>query len=148
MSPTIGSDYGKAIADAVRSDAKAAGLTVEGNVGEEVNGYFYGGESPAAAAKFFNRIAGMAPTAKLFGPSSLDSAAFTSAISSSVHNLYVSIPGFMPKDLPAEGKAFVTAFKATYHHAPNTEAIFGYEAMSAVLRVLEQAGQAPTTAPP
>lgn len=134
------SDYGKAIADAIRSDAKAAGLTVEGNVGEEVNGYFYGGESPTAAAKYFNRIASMAPTAKLFGPSSLDSAAFTSAISSSVHNLYVSIPGFMPKDVPAEGKAFVIRFKAMYHHAPNTEAIFGYDAMSAVLRVLQQAG--------
>ncbi len=135
-----GSDYGKAIADAVRSDAQAAGLTLEPSVDEEVNGYFYGAESPAAAAKFFNHIASMAPTAKLFGPSSLDSAAFTSAISSSVHNLYVSIPGFMPKDLPAEGKSFVTAFKANYHHAPNTEAIFGYAAMSAVLGVLQRAG--------
>ena len=133
------SDYGRAIAGAVRSDAKAAGLTVEGNVGEEVNGYFYGGESPAAAAKYFNRIAGMT-NAKLFGPSSLDSTAFTSALSSSVHNLYVSIPGFMPKDVPAGGKSFVTAFKAKYHHAPNTEAIFGYEAMSAVLRILRNAG--------
>jgi len=136
-----GSDYGKAIAGAVRSDAQAAGLTLEPSVDEEVNGYFYGAESPSAAAKFFNHIASMAPTAKLFGPSSLDSAAFTSAISSSVHNLYVSIPGFMPKDLPAEGKGFVTAFKAAYHHAPNTEAIFGYEAMSAVLRVLEREGK-------
>jgi branched-chain amino acid transport system substrate-binding protein len=136
-----GSDYGKAIADAVRSDAQAAGLTLEPSVGEEVNGYFYGAESPAAAAKYFNHIASVAPTAKLFGPSSLDDAAFTSAIAPSVHNLYVSIPGFMPKDLPAEGKGFVTAFKAKYHHAPDTEAIFGYEAMSAVLRVLEREGK-------
>ena len=112
------------------------GLTLEATVDEEVNGYFYGAESPTAAAKFFNHIASIAPNAKLFGPSSLNSAAFTSALSSSVHNLYVSIPGFMPKDLPAEGKAFVTAFKTAYHHAPNIEAIFGYEAMSAVLRVL------------
>jgi ABC-type branched-subunit amino acid transport system substrate-binding protein len=136
-----GSDYGKATADAVRSDAPAAGLALASSVGESVNGYFYGAESPAAAAKFFNHLASMAPTAKLFGPSSLDSAAFTAAISSSVRNLYVSIPGFMPKDLPAEGKGFVTAFKAAYHHAPNTEAIFGYEAMSAVLRVLEREGK-------
>ncbi|HUY58126.1 MAG TPA: ABC transporter substrate-binding protein [Solirubrobacteraceae bacterium] len=135
-----GSDYGKAIADEVSSDATAAGLTLEASVGEEVNGYFYGAESPSAAAKFFNHIASMAPTAKLFGPSSLDSTAFTSALSSSVHSLYVSIPGFMPKDVSAEGKGFVTAFKAAYHHAPNTEAIFGYEAMSAVLRVLQHAG--------
>jgi ABC-type branched-subunit amino acid transport system substrate-binding protein len=136
-----GSDYGKAIADAVRSDAQAARLTLESSVGEEDNGYFYGAQSPGTAAKYFNHIASMAPTAKLFGPSSLDDAAFTSAIAPSVHNLYVSIPGFMPKDLTAEGKSFVTAFKAAYHHAPNTEAIFGYEAMSAVLRVIERAGE-------
>ena len=135
-----GSDYGKAIADAVSSDAKAAGLTVEPSVDEEVNGYFYGAASPAAAAEFFNDIASKAPTAKLFGPSSLDSPAFTSALSSSVHNLYVSIPGFMPKDLPAAGKAFVAAFKTKYGHTPNTEAIFGYAAMSAVLGVLQSAG--------
>jgi len=134
-----GSDYGKAIADAVRSDAQAAGLALASSV-TGADGDFYGAESPSTAAKFFNHLASVAPTAKLFGPSSLDTAAFTSAISSSVHNLYVSIPGFMPKDLPAEGKGFVTAFKAAYHHTPNTEAIFGYEAMSAVLRVLEHAG--------
>jgi ABC-type branched-subunit amino acid transport system substrate-binding protein len=135
-----GSDYGKAIADAVSSDAKAAGLTIEPSVDEQVNGYFYGVESPTAAAKFFNHMAGTAPNAKLFGPSSLNSSAFTSALSGSVHNLYVSIPGYLPKDLPAAGKSFVAAFKTLYGHSPNVEAIFGYEAMSALLRVLASEG--------
>jgi branched-chain amino acid transport system substrate-binding protein len=136
-----GSDYGRAIADAVQSDASTAGLALSRYIGEEDNGYFYGAASPAAAAKFFKHIASMAPTAKLFGPSSLNSSAFTSAISGSVHNLYVSIPGFLPKDLPAAGKSFVSKFKTAYHHAPNLEAIFGYEAMSALLRVLENEGK-------
>ncbi|HEX3618492.1 MAG TPA: ABC transporter substrate-binding protein [Solirubrobacteraceae bacterium] len=135
-----GSDYGRALADVVRGDAEAAGLKIEPSVGEEVNGYFYGGESPSAAAKFFNQIATTAPTAKLFGPASLNSSAFTSALSSAVHNLYVSIPGYLPKDLPAEGKAFVAAFKTRYGHTPNTVAIFGYEAMAALLRVLAHEG--------
>jgi ABC-type branched-subunit amino acid transport system substrate-binding protein len=133
------SDYGRAIADAVRADAHAAGITLASSV-SGAGGDFYGAESPSAAAKFFNHVATAAPAAKLFGPSSLNSSAFTSAISASVHNLYVSIPGFLPKDLPAEGKAFDTAFKAAYGHTPNVEAIFGYEAMSAVLRVLEREG--------
>ena len=136
-----GSDYGRAIADAVRSDARAAGLTLDPNVSESVNGYFYGAQSPVAAARFFNRIARMAPTAKLFGPSSLNSSAFSSALSGSVHNVYVSIPGFMPKALPAAGRKFVTAFRRAYHHAPNVEAIFGYEAMAALLRVLQHEGR-------
>jgi branched-chain amino acid transport system substrate-binding protein len=136
-----GSVYGRAIADAVRSDARAAGLTIDDNVSEAVNGYFYGVKSPAAAAKFFNHIASVAPTAKLFGPSSLNSSAFTSALSASVHNLYVSIPGFMPKDLPTAGKSFVSAFKRASGHAPNVEAIFGYEAMAALLSALKAEGK-------
>ena len=135
-----GSTYGRAIADAVSRDARSAGLTVESSVGEEVNGYFDGARSAAAAAKFFNRIAGMAPKAKLFGPSSLNSTAFSAAVSNSVHNLYVSIPGYLPKDLPAGGKSFVSAFTTAYGHAPNVEAIFGYEAMSSLLHVLASEG--------
>jgi ABC-type branched-subunit amino acid transport system substrate-binding protein len=135
-----GSDYGKALAEAVRTDAHGAGLTIEPSIGEEVGGYFYGARSPAAAAKFFNRIASMSPNAKLFGSSSLNTSAFSSAVSSSVHNLYVSVPGYLPKDLPAEGKSFVAGFKSAYGHAPNVAAIFGYEAMSALLNVLKSEG--------
>jgi branched-chain amino acid transport system substrate-binding protein len=134
-----GSDYGKAIADAVRSDARTAGITLATSA-SGAGGDFYGATAPAAAAKFFNQTAAAEPTAKLFGSSSLNSAAFTSTISPSVHNLYVSIPGFLPKDLPAEGKRFTAAFKTAFGHVPNIEAIFGYEAMSAVLRVLQHEG--------
>lgn len=136
-----GSVYGRAIADAVESDARSAGLTIESGIGEQDNGYFYGARSPAAAARYFNRIAAMAPTAKLFGPSSLNSSAFTTAISGSVRNLYVSMPGYLPRDLPAGGRAFESHFRSRYHHRPNVEAIFGYEAMSALLRVLASEGE-------
>jgi hypothetical protein len=90
-----GSDYGKAIADALKSDAKGAGLTLSTS-SSGASADFYGATSPAAAAKFFNATASASPTAKLFGSSSLNSGTFTSALSPSVHNLYVSIPGFMP----------------------------------------------------
>lgn len=135
-----GSDYGRAIAHAVGGDAHAAGITSAATA-KGAAAVFYGAQSPTAAAKFFNHIASMAPAAKLFGPASLNSGAFTSAISGSVHNLYVSIPGYLPKDLPATGRDFVSAFRTAYGHAPNVEAIFGFEAMSALLRVLEQAGR-------
>jgi branched-chain amino acid transport system substrate-binding protein len=136
-----GSDYGAAIADAVRTDAQAAGITLDSYVSESVNGYFYGSVSPAAAAKFFGHIASMAPTAKLFGPSSLNSGAFTAALSGSVRNLYVAIPGYLPKDRPTAGRSFASHFKTAFGHDPNVEAIFGYEAMSALLNALKQAGR-------
>jgi branched-chain amino acid transport system substrate-binding protein len=137
-----GSDYGKAIADAVRSDARAAGLATDAYISESVDGYFYGAQSPAAAAKFFNHIASMAPKAKLFGPSSLDFGTFPGALSpGAAKQIYVSLPGYLPKDLPATGKSFTTAFRTAYGHAPSSQAVFGYEAMSAVLRVLEKEGK-------
>ncbi len=134
-----GSDYGKAIADAVAADAQKLGINAASSL-SSAGAIFYGAQSPTAAARFFNHAVTVAPNATLFGPSSLNASAFTAAISGSVRNLYVSIPGFLPKDLPAAGKQFVVAFKSAYGHTPNVEAIFGYEAMSALLHVLETEG--------
>jgi branched-chain amino acid transport system substrate-binding protein len=55
-------------------------------------------------------------------------------------NLYVSTPGFDSGTLTPAGQQFVSAFRSTFGHAPAPQAIFGYEAMSAVLAVLKQAG--------
>ncbi|MBV9000259.1 MAG: ABC transporter substrate-binding protein, partial [Solirubrobacterales bacterium] len=76
----------------------------------------------------------------LFGPSALSDPSFAAGLSATVRHLYISSPGFLPQDLPAAGNEFVTKFKATYGHAPVTEAVFGYEAMSALLAVLREAG--------
>jgi branched-chain amino acid transport system substrate-binding protein len=57
--------------------------------------------------------------------------------------LEVSSPGFLPSDLPATAsQQFVTPFRTAYGHAPSAGAIFGYEAMSALLSVLRKAGSA------
>jgi ABC-type branched-subunit amino acid transport system substrate-binding protein len=131
----------------VRSDAQSAGLATDAFISESVDGYFYGAQSPAAGARFFNHIAGMT-NAKLFGPSSLNSTPFITLLTAAAaKHLYVSLPGYLPKDLSAAGKAFVSAFKTAYHHTPNVEAIFGYAAMSALLRVLASEGQKANTRP-
>lgn len=135
-----GSEYGNTLAEAVRSDAKAADISLTTSI-SGAGGIFYGVQSPAAGAAFFKHAASLAPNAKLFGPSSLDSAQFTTAVGSSVHNLYVTIPGVMPKQLNSAGKKFEQEFVATYKHKPNVEAIFGYEAMSSLLAVIHGAGE-------
>jgi branched-chain amino acid transport system substrate-binding protein len=61
-------------------------------------------------------------------------------LSSAVRNLYISAPGFLKQNLTPAGSTFVASFTSTYGHAPVTQAIFGYEAMSAVLQVLKDAG--------
>jgi hypothetical protein len=136
-----GSDYGKAIAHAVASDATGAGITASNSL-TSAGAIFDGAQSPSAAAHFFNHAASAAPSAKLFGPSSLNTSGFPASLSSAVaKHIYVSIPGFLPKDLPADGQAFVSAFHSAYGHTPNIQAIFGYEAMSALLRVLQKQGK-------
>ena len=52
----------------------------------------------------------------------------------------MSSPGFVSSSLNATGQQFVSAFRSAYGHAPVPQAIFGYEAMSAVLAVLKEAG--------
>ncbi len=136
-----GSDYGKAIAHAVVTDASGAGITISASMASAA-AIFDGAQSPSAAAHFFNRAASTAPNARLFGPSSLNAGSFPAALSSAAaKHLYVSLPGYLPKDLPAAGKSFVSDFRTAYGHAPNSQAIFGFEAMSALLRVIQVEGK-------
>jgi branched-chain amino acid transport system substrate-binding protein len=142
-----GSDYGKAAAYAVEHAASSAGLSaVAGSAtasafsASGADALFYGGmaDATARAAALFEQVGSKA---KLFVPSALDSSALASALGSAKLDLYASQPGFLTKDLPASAQSeFVKPFEAAYGHLPDTEAIFGYEAMSAVLAVLHQAG--------
>ena len=126
------------IANAVQKDASGKITVVSSQSGAD--GVFYGSAAPAVAARFFNGVAGSNPSAKLFGPSALDAPSFTAALSPSIRNLFISVPGFLRPDLTPAGRTFVSAFTAAYGHAPVVQAIFGYEAMAAVLSVLKQAG--------
>jgi ABC-type branched-subunit amino acid transport system substrate-binding protein len=148
-----GQPYGKTVADEVNSDARQAGISVVPGAGSAASvqasgaqALFYGASdvSPAAgkaAATLLNNVSASAPTVKLFAPSGLYDASLVAALSPAARQgLTVSSPGFLPKSLPAAGRQFVTSFTATYGHAPATEAIFGYEAMSALLSVIQGAG--------
>ena len=146
-----GSDYGKAIAYAVRQDASTAGISVtQGSASASAasasgaDALFYGA-SPGAestAQTLFGAVnEGQNPRLKLFAPSALDSSALAASLASAKAELYVSEPGFLPSSLSNNAKQqFVAPFKAAYGHVPSPEAIFGYEAMSAVLSVLREAG--------
>lgn len=133
-----GSDYGRAIADAVASDAHKQGIAITKSR-SGADAVFDGAMSPTAAASFFKQAAAAAPSATLYGPSALDSGAFAAA-AGSLANLYVTVPGIPSSELTPAGKRFDSDFKATYGHAPDSAAIFGYAAMQAVLHVLKEAG--------
>lgn len=135
------SDYGRALGAAVEVDAHAAQISVSSSE-SNADAIFYASDSPATAAAYFTKAATSNHSAKLFGPSALDSPAFTAHVSPAVGSrLYVTIPGSMPSAQNAQAQTFASAFQAKYGHAPSTQAPFGYEAMSALLSVLQQAGR-------
>jgi len=137
-----GGPYGASIAASVRADATKQGLQVV-SAPSAADAVFYGGNTPAAAVKMLNQAAAAAGSAKLFVPSALYDDAFVAALSAAAQrNLYVSSPGFAPSGLNPAGQQFVTAFRSAFGHAPVPMAIFGYEAVSAVIAVLKEAGSA------
>lgn len=142
------SQYGAAIALAVRTEAAAASLaavrgpaTAASFKASGADAFFYGA-SPAAASSAATLLATVAEStgAKLFVPSALDTTTFASKLGAASLHLYVSSPGYLPSDLTPAGQQFVTQFQSASGHQPSLEAIFGYEAMKAVLAVLQQAG--------
>jgi branched-chain amino acid transport system substrate-binding protein len=138
-----GSDYGKALSAAV-TKAAAGSITLV-RASSQADGMLFAGTSATDAAKLFNGAASGNPSVKLFAPSApAFDAGFVSALSpGAARQLEVSSPGFLPSDLPATAsQQFVTPFRTAYGHAPSAGAIFGYEAMSALLSVLRKAGSA------
>jgi hypothetical protein len=134
-----GGPYGAAIANVVRQDAAGA-VTVTNSL-SGADGAFYGGSSPAAASRFFQRATAASPAIKLFAPSALADPTIAGQLTGA-GRLYLSAPGFLKSDLTPAGSQFVSQFTTTYGRAPVAQAIFGYEAMSAVLAVLREAGTA------
>jgi ABC-type branched-subunit amino acid transport system substrate-binding protein len=148
-----GQPYGIAAAEEVAQDARQAGISVKsgaataaGAQSSSAGAFFYGTSDVSAASRqhaaaLFNGVAGALPAAKLFAPSGLYDADFVAALDSAAQQrLTVSSPGFLPRDLPPAGQHFATSFAGAYGHPPATQAIFGYEAMSALLSVIQGAG--------
>ena len=132
-----GGPYGAAMANVVNHDA-AGTIGVVSSVAA-ADGAFYGTISPASAARFFHSAVASNAQIKLFGPSALADPTIAGRLSAIGH-LYVSAPGFLKANLTPSASTFVSQFTSTYGHAPLPQAIFGYEAMSAVLAVLREAG--------
>jgi branched-chain amino acid transport system substrate-binding protein len=133
-----GGPYGKAMAYALGHDL--GGKISLASTQADADGIFYASNSPASAARFFDRASAAKPSVNLFAPSALSDPSFAAGLSATVRHLYVSAPGFLDQDLSPAGAKYLADFKAKYGRAPDPQAIFGYEAMSAVLAVLRGAG--------
>jgi branched-chain amino acid transport system substrate-binding protein len=144
-----GEPYGKALAYAVKQAAGASVSVVSGPptaagfASSSAQALVFATGSAPAGTQLFDAVAAAHPSAKLFAPSALDDSAFAASLQpAAAAALRVSSPGFTASALSPSGQGFVTAFTSAYGHAPSTQAIFGYEAMSALLAVLHESGTA------
>jgi branched-chain amino acid transport system substrate-binding protein len=143
-----GSPYGDALAYAVRHVTGTSVTVMAGSpsptafAASGAGALLYAGSDRAKAAALFDAVAAASPSAKLLAPSALDDQGFAAGLSAPAQSaLEVSAPGFDRADLSATGQQFEAAFTAAYGHAPNPQAIFGYEAVSALISVLREAGK-------
>ena len=137
--------YGATVALEVRQAAATAGLSVVSGA-STADAVFYAGSADAAAVTTLNALAGQSPSAKLFAPSALYDDQFVARLSASAQGrLSVSAPGFAPSALSAAGQQFASAFAGRYGHQPAPQAIFGYEAMAALVAVLTKEGKLAST---
>jgi branched-chain amino acid transport system substrate-binding protein len=135
-------NYGISVAAELSADARRAGITVaSGSPTSASKAVFYAGLPGAAATHALDGAASAAPGAKLFAPSALYDDTFVSDLSTGAQQaLTVSAPGIPSGSLDAVGRSFVSAFAQRYGHQPAPQAIFGYEAMRAVIAALQKAG--------
>ncbi len=135
-----GTAYGTSVAGEVRQDARTPGLTLV-SAPSDASGIFFGGVDGPQAVQALDRLATANPTAKLFAPSALYDDTLVAKLSPAAQkNLYVSAPGLPAAGQDAAAKAFSSAFQSTYGHAPQPQAVYGYETMAALLAVLKQLG--------
>jgi branched-chain amino acid transport system substrate-binding protein len=134
------STYGVSVADEVSADARKAGLTVTSSAGGSgAKAVFYAGLPSAAASHALDTAAGAG--AKLFAPSAIYDDTFVKGLSSAAQQaLTVSSPGVPSGSLDSVGQSFVSTFAQHYGHQPAPQAIFGYEAVRAVIAALKNAG--------
>jgi branched-chain amino acid transport system substrate-binding protein len=132
--------YGASVADELSAAARKAGLTVTG--GSSASGakaVFYAGLPSTAASHALDAAAGGG--AKLFAPSALYDDTFVKGLSSAAQQaLTVSSPGIPKGSLDTVGQSFDSRFAQHYGHQPAPQAIFGYEAMRALIATLQKAG--------
>jgi branched-chain amino acid transport system substrate-binding protein len=150
--------YGRGIASAVAREASENGMQLVGeipllnnqkdfsDVAERVRKtapdcVFTGVSLNDHASALYEALHTAAPGLRLFGPDALADSSFASKLTAgaasqtSLTSVALTGPG-----IPARAKSFVRAYRKRYGSAPEPYAIYGYEAMKAVLRAIKNTG--------
>ncbi len=142
-----GSEYGKGIADIVRSTLKTDGVTVTDSESIDPNGtdfsstvnnvksnppdgVFYGGYY-AAAGILAKQLKDGGVNATFMGPDGVEDPKFVSAAGAAAEGAILLAPGTPSDKLPS---SFATAYKALNGQAPGLYSVEAYDAANAILQ--------------
>jgi branched-chain amino acid transport system substrate-binding protein len=148
--------YGSGIARSVASGAKAAGITVLANDGidEKAQNYrslasrihdrggdcfFFGGNTYGGAIQLWKDVYAANPSIKLFGPDGVAESSFYTKVGAPGKSTFITVSTLPPKFYPPAAQKFFAEFEKAYGKKPETYAIYGYEAMAAVLDAIRRA---------
>jgi branched-chain amino acid transport system substrate-binding protein len=101
----------------------------------------YAGRGRPAVASVWQALNAADPTLKLFGPNDLAAnPAFYGAVGAAGQNTYLTDAVLAAQAAPPRARQFDAAFRRAYGKPPDPYAVYGYEAMAAVLQAIRNAG--------
>lgn len=151
-----GGGYGVALAERVAAIAAVRGIGVVANDTVTAQGadyqatsrrimagapdaFFFGGVPHDRVETLWLGLHAAAPALKLFAPSALAVPQFTRRLGASASSTYLIDITVPPRVQPPAARAFAAEFRRLYGHAPDPYAVYGYEAMKAVLQAIRKA---------
>jgi branched-chain amino acid transport system substrate-binding protein len=100
---------------------------------------FYAGATHDGIVRLWQELARADPSLKLFALGSLVDAAFVEAVGDAARATYATRPVLPLDAYPRAAQRMARAFERTYGYEPAPEALYGYEAMQAVLAAIHRA---------
>jgi branched-chain amino acid transport system substrate-binding protein len=155
---TDGQLYGQELGRQVTRGARAKGVDVVkakavdlddvdlGKLASEVaasgaDAFLYSGGWDAKTAALFQAVAAAAPRTKLFGPGAVADEGFAAQLGPAGPRTFFTAPWLALKSYPPEARQVAKRYDERYGSPMPSQALYGYEAMSAVLAAIRRAGK-------
>jgi branched-chain amino acid transport system substrate-binding protein len=103
--------------------------------------FVYSGDWQAKTAALFQAVAAAAPKIKLFGPGAVADDGFAAQLGPAGPRTFVTAPWLTLKSYPPEARKVAKLYEKRYGSPMPAQALYGYEAMSAVLAAIQRAGK-------
>jgi branched-chain amino acid transport system substrate-binding protein len=160
---------GLPLAATVKASAKAAGITVvpdedpiDAHAKDQseraakiaatgADAVFFVGSTRPGVVQLWRALSLAEPSLQLYAPGAVVDAPFIAAIGSARGETRVTRPPLALSDYPPASRRFLASFRGVYGYTPAPDALYGYEAMRAVLDAIDRgeaaAGNAALTRP-